>query len=122
VSAALRSLLEAVRLPLDGNERWVIPAGWAALVSEINGGRICDGEPGIRDVDAPCEEFEPGEPGRGDCQTDGHYMCSECIHVDLRVLRERQDRCEDTGEKLTVCKCNECCKMRATGDNAYASL
>jgi len=48
-----------------------IPAPWRALVSELNGGRIPDGEPGIRDVDAPCSDFTPGEPGGGRCSTDG---------------------------------------------------
>lgn len=46
--------------------------------------RIPDGTPGIRDVDAPCEFFEPPSPEGGspviECMTDGHYLCKECIH------------------------------------------
>ncbi len=37
------------------------------------------GARGVRDPDAPCTAFEPGEPA-GDCQTDGHYLCDECVH------------------------------------------
>ena len=25
-----------------------------------------------------CGFFEEGEPGTGDCDTDGHYLCNEC--------------------------------------------
>ena len=35
------------------------------------------GTPGLRDRDAPCFAFEPGQPS-GDCETDGHYLCHEC--------------------------------------------
>lgn len=30
-----------------------------------------------------CEEFEMkrNEYSRGQCQTDGHYLCSNCIHI-----------------------------------------
>ncbi len=83
-----------------------IPGPWRALVSEINGGRIPDGEPGIRDVDAPCEAFKPyGKPWQnteefGHCETDGHYLCLECVEIDLRTFRRRRDLCEDCGAKL----------------------
>ena len=40
------------------------------------------GIPGVRDADHPCEEFTPGAP-TGDCSSDGHYMCAECVHLDL---------------------------------------
>jgi DNA-directed RNA polymerase subunit RPC12/RpoP len=82
-----------------------MPARWRALVSELNGGRIPDGTPGIRDVNAPCDHFEPaGEPfehanGSGSCMTDGHYICSECVHIEIKTLRRRQDRCEECGSK-----------------------
>jgi hypothetical protein len=53
--------------------------------------RMPDGLPGVRDVDAPCADFTPGtSPGTlriGDCDTDGHYLCEECVHV---VVREDQ--------------------------------
>jgi hypothetical protein len=44
-----------------------------------------------RDPDAPCpsDAFEPGAPS-GDCDTDGHYMCSECVHCRPGVLEERR--------------------------------
>lgn len=90
-----------------------VPPIWRALVSEINGGRIPDGEPGIRDVDAPCDDFVPaGKPwqdaaGDGACDTDGHYVCRECVHISQRELRRRRDQCEDSGGPLTpgdVCR------------------
>ncbi len=37
------------------------------------------GEIGVRDPGAPCRDFVPGEPV-GRCDTDGHYMCRECVH------------------------------------------
>lgn len=88
------------------SEQMAIPPVWRSLVNDINGGRIPDGEPGIRDVDAPCEAFEPyGKPWEitktfGDCQTDGHYICAECIHIELATLRSRRDQCIDCGATL----------------------
>lgn len=47
--------------------------------------RMPDGMPGIRDVDAPCEDFTPGTTAGtlaiGDCATDGHYLCDECVYA-----------------------------------------
>lgn len=45
-----------------------------------------DGTPNVRSVSAPCEFFEPGSPGRGDCNGDGHYLCRVC-----REFSERKD-------------------------------
>ena len=47
-----------------------------------------DGIPGIRDIDCPCGGFEPGDPA-GVCDTDGHYICIECKHLDPEYGRER---------------------------------
>lgn len=58
----------------------------------------------VRDVDAPCSTFSPVEKGRpdgsGTCETDGHYLCSECKEIKLAVLRRRHDECEECGAKL----------------------
>lgn len=45
-----------------------------------------------RDVDYPCPSraFEPGSP-QGTCETDGHYMCRECVHADPRAIAERDE-------------------------------
>lgn len=90
-----------------------IPFAWRALMAQINAsggsGRISDGEPGIRDVDAPCGLYEPEEVPmdaeiRGDCETDGHYLCAEgttvCAHISARELWRRRDRCEGCGGEL----------------------
>lgn len=80
---------------------FAVPAPWRTLVAFVNegsGSRIPDGTPGIRDVDAPCEAFEPaGEPwvraaGNGDCDTDGHYICRECVHISRNAVEERDAR------------------------------
>lgn len=45
-----------------------------------------------RDHDAPCPSraFEPGAPD-GDCDTDGHYMCAECVYANPVALAERYE-------------------------------
>lgn len=40
------------------------------------------GDEHVRDPEAPCEAFEKGKP-KGDCETDGHYMCRECRFASL---------------------------------------
>lgn len=109
-----------------------VPPVWRALVSELCGGRVPDGLPGIRDIDAPCEVFEPvgapheRAPGNGDCETDGHYICSECVHISLREARRRRDRCEDCGEPLVrsqhgrhVSRDVDCCPICDPDDVAF---
>lgn len=55
------------------------------------------GAPGVRDPNALCEAFEPGEPGpRGDCSTDGHYLCDECVH---------RKTCAGCGKRPSRCEC-----------------
>ena len=39
------------------------------------------GVPFVRDTEFPCNVFEPGTPGKGDCYADGHDMCYECKHL-----------------------------------------
>ena len=83
----------------------LIPERWVGLMSELNG-RIPDGTAGIRDIDAPCDAFMPvGAPyeyskGTGDCDTDGHYICLECIRISLREVRRRRELCLECGTKL----------------------
>jgi len=49
------------------------------------------GKPGIRDSDHPCSGFEPGDPGTGSCDTDGHYMCLECKHMSRSAVAFREE-------------------------------
>lgn len=92
--------------PAPSSDPAPIPALWRDLVWEINGHRPFDGEPGVRSVDAICEEFKPyGKPWEntkefGVCDTDGHYLCSECVHIKLEVFRRRRDQCEHCGAAL----------------------
>jgi hypothetical protein len=76
-----------------------VPFDWAVLVATVNG-RSFVGMAGIRDPDALCEAFRPGEPGKGRCDTDGHYMCEECAEISLRELRRRRELCEECGAAL----------------------
>jgi hypothetical protein len=86
------------------------PPDWRDLLSELNG-RAPDGTPGVRDVDAPCDVYQPVDlpmdaDASGDCETDGHYLCADgrsvCRHISERALRRRRDRCEQCGTKLVV--------------------
>jgi hypothetical protein len=56
-----------------------LPESWRQLAWEVNGNRPFDGQPGVRDADAPCDDFDGKAPnGSGRCAGDGHYLCSEC--------------------------------------------
>lgn len=85
-----------------------IPPSWRALIEALNGPppRVPDGTPGVRDVDAPCEDYQPAgapwkdAPGTGGCDTDGHYLCRECVHISEAALRWRRDECATCGTKL----------------------
>lgn len=58
------------------------------------------GAPGIRDPDAPCpsREFTRGSPS-GECRTDSHYMCRECVHAWF---------CNGCGQIEDQCECSTC--------------
>lgn len=36
-----------------------------------------------------CAHYEPGRPGAGDCDTDGHYLCAGCSQMSAHAVRER---------------------------------
>lgn len=75
-----------------------LPLSWRLLVLHANGRSELYMD-GVRDPDAPCEEFVRGKPGPfGDCETDGHYICDECV---------RRDTCEGCGWRTTQCECEE---------------
>jgi hypothetical protein len=43
--------------------------------------RLPDGTPGVRDVDAPCQDYDPGKANlmqSPNCESDGHYLCRGC--------------------------------------------
>lgn len=81
---------------------------WNQLVAAVNGRSIL-GSPGVRDPDAPCSAFHPGEPLEdGDCDTDGHYLCRECRHISLVAIRRRNDQCEACGAPLIPDQPHDC--------------
>lgn len=54
---------------------------------------------GIRDPNAPCSAFARGTPApapMGDCETDGHYICDECV---------RRVTCDGCGKRWSGCEC-----------------
>lgn len=36
-----------------------------------------------------CDAYVPGSPGRGDCSTDGHYLCLECSRMSRKAMLDR---------------------------------
>lgn len=60
---------------------------------------------GIRDPQFPCEVFRLGTPDTGGrCETDGHYVCDECVH---------RATCGGCGLRPSACEC--CCAAQADG-------
>jgi len=91
---------------------------WNQLVASVNGTTTI-GTIGVRDPDYPCEGFNPvGAAFRqvtesdlcswSRCETDGHYMCTECTEISIDELRRRQCRCEECGSDLERDVCLAC--------------
>lgn len=60
---------------------------WAELVENVNG-RTMFGQVGVRDPENPCDEFDgKGYNGKGQCPSDGHYLCTECSHLSPEAPR-----------------------------------
>lgn len=77
---------------------------WQHLVAVANG-RTLVGMDGVRDPEGPCEMFENGplHGGTGDCETDGHYLCDECVHrATCEGCRRRPSQCECVDEDELV--------------------
>lgn len=55
----------------------MVAAEMQDILRQMVAARPADGAPHVRDVEAPCKDFEPGEPD-GHCETDGHYLCLTC--------------------------------------------
>ena len=56
-------------------------AQWNELVEHVNG-RTMLGDPGVRDPEHPCGEFDGyGYDATGRCDSDGHYLCTDCSHL-----------------------------------------
>jgi len=55
---------------------------WDRLERFVNGRPERVGEPGVRDPEYRCDGFDGlGYQGRGDCMSDGHYLCVECSEM-----------------------------------------
>ncbi len=49
-----------------------------------------------KEIRTDCNEFSlrTNENTHGDCQTDGHYLCSNCIHIASFKNMELSDNCD----------------------------
>lgn len=89
------------------------PPAWAELEASING-RTTFGMLGVRDPDAPCEGFTPGDPGAGRCDTDGHYLCWDCEEMSRSAVLHR--KCS----QRSSCTCELCTEVEAQLDAELA--
>lgn len=59
------------------------------------------GVKGVRCTDYPCGDYEPTPnatfiglritaPGTGSCDSDGHYLCDDCVHLSGKSIEWRQ--------------------------------
>jgi len=89
---------------------------WNQLVASVNGTTTI-GTTGVRDPDYPCEGFNAVGAAfhqvtefstMNRCETDGHYMCTECTEISIGELRRRQGRCEECGSDLERDVCLAC--------------
>ena len=56
-------------------------------------GPVPVGLPGNRDPEHPCAHYFPVKrPGGGPCESDGHYLCSDCEWITPGRLAERMGR------------------------------
>jgi hypothetical protein len=61
--------------------------------------RALEGAPGVRDPDSPCVGFVPGVPEGSWCETDGHYLCRECVEAPSQAPYEDSYRSEEEEEE-----------------------
>lgn len=85
--ADARSLGDAVDVVLGGRAKVKLDRDGRRWTFTATGERVSDGTHGVRDPDAPCEDYTPGEPTSwARCEGDGHYLCKGCsfrVHEDL---------------------------------------
>lgn len=64
---------------------------------------------GVRDPEHPCTSFVLGEPEPvATCETDGHYICDECVH--------RKTCSTGCGQRPSLCTCKWCEVCRVLGN------
>lgn len=69
---------------------------------------------GVRDPEHPCTSFVLGEPEPfATCETDGHYICDECVH--------RKTCPTGCGQRPSQCACKWCDVCRSMGDECSCS-
>ncbi len=75
---------------------------WSVLEAEANG-RTFVGMPAVRDPDYVCESFDAlGYQGRGECTSDGHYLCINCSHLSPTAPRFEEFGREGRADRLRL--------------------
>lgn len=75
---------------------------WGELVENVNG-RTHLGQRGVRDPDAPCEDFTATSyDGTGRCRSDGHYLCVDCDHLSPVAPRFEEYGAEGRKDRLRL--------------------
>lgn len=105
----------SVEVCLEGVPLMSSIARWAELEAAVNG-RVLVGMEGVRDPDFRCEGFrradqEPKDARSArDCDTDGHYLCDDCIHISDKEARRRRGECACGGRvaRFDDPLCGEC--------------
>ena len=74
-------------MPDMPHDRACVAARGAVGYAERSLGNL--GEPGIRDPENLCADYDPGaRNAAARCETDGHYLCAKCKHNYHRPLKE----------------------------------
>lgn len=66
---------------------------------DFDGPNLGCGVEGIRDSFHPCELYQIGV-AQGTCHTDGHYLCAECVHLDVTSEYYESTRPSNRGRRL----------------------
>jgi hypothetical protein len=72
---------------------WLCRYAFAKVKAETVNGRLPDGLPGIRDVNARCDMYAPRKRSGidGECWGDGHYLCKGCAHYTPNLVEEEDE-------------------------------
>lgn len=76
---------------------------WEALRRFVNSEPPLFGAVGVRDPEYPCAEFDgKNYDGRGDCKSDGHYLCKECSKLSPDAPRFAEHGAEGRADRLLL--------------------
>ena len=90
-----------------------LPPAWDDLHRALNELPPRFGAAGVRDPDYPCSAFDPLDDGvkpdgRGDCESDGHYLCRECSHLSAKSEHWPAEDCPECPKRNYADGCQRC--------------